>query len=212
MASRGIVAADTAPTFGAELAAHHIGGAAKILPVAFLVIVATVALYGLTAVPVARRLGVTRPARSCPLLVGGDQWVIDLARVLRSAGLRVVMWAPDEDQWTRIKHAGIELAPREQIASAVGQGADLEGATAVFMLTGEDHFNALAAATVAGNASTPVYRLAPSHGEVGQNSAGEILFASRLTHSALTDRYTVGSRIATQVFDGGIPRPLTCRS
>jgi NhaP-type Na+/H+ or K+/H+ antiporter len=76
MAPRGIVAAATASTFGAELAAHHVGGAAKILPVTFLVIVATVALYGLTAVPVARLLGVTRPARTRPLLVGGDPWVI----------------------------------------------------------------------------------------------------------------------------------------
>ena len=52
----------------------------KILPVTFLVIVATVALYGLTARPVAHRLGVTRPARTRPLLVGGDPRVIDLAR------------------------------------------------------------------------------------------------------------------------------------
>jgi NhaP-type Na+/H+ or K+/H+ antiporter len=43
MAPRGIVAAATAPTFGAELAANHVGGASKILPVVFLVIVATVA-------------------------------------------------------------------------------------------------------------------------------------------------------------------------
>jgi NhaP-type Na+/H+ or K+/H+ antiporter len=61
MAPRGIVAAATATTFGSTLAAHHVGGAAKILPVTFLVIVATVAVYGLTAVPVARRLGVTQP-------------------------------------------------------------------------------------------------------------------------------------------------------
>ena len=90
MAPRGIVAAATASTFGTQLAAHHVGGAAKILPVTFLVIVATVAIYGLTAVPVARRLHVTRPARTRPLLVGGDPWVIDLARALRSAGLDVL--------------------------------------------------------------------------------------------------------------------------
>jgi NhaP-type Na+/H+ or K+/H+ antiporter len=72
MAPRGIVAAATASTFSAQLVAHHIGGASKILPVTFLVIVATVALYGLTAVPVAERVGVTRPARTRPLLVGGQ--------------------------------------------------------------------------------------------------------------------------------------------
>jgi NhaP-type Na+/H+ or K+/H+ antiporter len=66
MAPRGIVAAATASTFGAALAAHHIDGASKILPVTFLVIFATVALYGLTAESVARRLGVTRSASTKP--------------------------------------------------------------------------------------------------------------------------------------------------
>jgi NhaP-type Na+/H+ or K+/H+ antiporter len=71
MAPRGIVAAATASTFGTGLAAHHVGGAAKILPATFVVIVATVTLYGLTAVPVARRLGVTHPARARPWRLRG---------------------------------------------------------------------------------------------------------------------------------------------
>lgn len=57
MDPRGIVAASTAATFGPPLASAGIRGADKILPVTFLVIVGTVALYGLTAVPVARMLG-----------------------------------------------------------------------------------------------------------------------------------------------------------
>ena len=122
MAPRGIVAAATASTFGATLAARHVGGASKILPVTFLVIVATVAIYGLTAVPVARRLGVTRPARSRPLLIGGDPWVIDLARALRTAGLEVLMWAPSGGQRTQIQQAGLDLAPGEQLTSAFTQG------------------------------------------------------------------------------------------
>jgi NhaP-type Na+/H+ or K+/H+ antiporter len=87
MAPRGIVAAATASTFSAGLITRHIGGAAKILPVTFLVIAATVAIYGLTSVPVARRLGVSRPARTRPLLIGGDGWVIDLSRGV-SDGIR----------------------------------------------------------------------------------------------------------------------------
>ena len=103
MAPRGIVAAATASTFTAGLVAKGIGGAAKILPVTFLVIVVTVTVYGLTAAPVARRLRVGRPARSRPLLVGGDRWVIDLGRALRSAGLQVLMWAALEEQREAIR-------------------------------------------------------------------------------------------------------------
>jgi NhaP-type Na+/H+ or K+/H+ antiporter len=207
MAPRGIIAAATASTFGATLAAHHVGGASKILPVAFLVIVLTVALYGLTAVPVARRLGVTRPARSRPLLIGGDPWVIDLALALRTAGLDVVMWAPSESQRTTIEQAQLELAPGERLAAAVTQGAGYEGVTAVLLLTAEDDYNALAATVLAGNYDIPVYRLPPSQsGVVGSNTRGEALFTPALTHPAMTARHTAGADITTQATDGGVPQ------
>jgi NhaP-type Na+/H+ or K+/H+ antiporter len=207
MAPRGIVAAATATTFGTALAAHHVGGASKILPVTFLVIVATVAIYGLTAVPVARRLGVTRPARTRPLLIGGDPWVIDLALALRTAGLDVLMWAPSDAQRTQITRAGLELAPGEQLAAAVAQGAGFEGVTAVLLLTAEDDYNALAATILAGNSDTPVYRLPPSQsGVVTSYTPGEALFTPALTHPALTARHTAGAPITTQGSDGGIPQ------
>ncbi|WP_069464493.1 cation:proton antiporter, partial [Actinacidiphila rubida] len=111
MAPRGIVAAATASTFSAELDAKGIGGAAKILPATFIVIVATVTLYGLTAGPVARRLQVVRSSRSRPLLVGGEPWVADLARALASAGLDVLVWAGTEEERDALHRAGIALAP-----------------------------------------------------------------------------------------------------
>jgi NhaP-type Na+/H+ or K+/H+ antiporter len=57
MDPRGIVAASTAATFSASLVALGIGGANKLLPATFLVIVGTVTIYGLGAVPLVRALG-----------------------------------------------------------------------------------------------------------------------------------------------------------
>jgi NhaP-type Na+/H+ or K+/H+ antiporter len=57
MDPRGIVAASTAATFSAQLAALRIGGAIKLLPATYVVIVGTVAIYGLAAAPLARKLG-----------------------------------------------------------------------------------------------------------------------------------------------------------
>ena len=205
MAPRGIVAAATASTFGAGLAAKGIGGAAKILPATFLVIVATVTLYGLTAAPVARRLRVGRPDRTRPLLVGGDAWVIDLGLALRSAGLEVLMWAALDGQRERISQAGLELAPGELLAAATGRGARLEGITAVLLLTNEDDFNALAAVLLPTSVDGRVYRLAPqrpSHGVVAPYTGGEILFRKDLTRRAVTDRYADGARITAQRADG----------
>ena len=208
MAPRGIVAAANASTFGTGLADQHFGGAAKILPATFLVIVATVAIYGLTAVPVARRLHVTRPARARPLLVGGEPWVIDLARALRTAGLEVLMWAGSQGQRDRINQAGLELAPGELLASVTARGAELEGITAVLLLTDEDDFNALAATALAGNPETRVYRLAPrhpTHGVVAPYTSGETVFAPTLTRDDISNRYAAGGQVIAQPADGPLP-------
>ena len=60
MAPRGIVAASVASVFGLQLADSGVPGAEALTPLAFLVILATVAVYGLTTAPVARRLGVAK--------------------------------------------------------------------------------------------------------------------------------------------------------
>ncbi|MET7615606.1 cation:proton antiporter [Streptomyces sp. NPDC005408] len=208
MAPRGIVAAATASTFSAGLVAKGIGGASKILPATFVVIVATVTLYGLTASPVARRLGVVRPSRSRPLLVGGDPWVIDLGVALKSAGLEVLMWAGHEQQRERIGQAGIELAPGELLAAVTGKGAELEGITAVFFLTAEDDFNALAAAILRGSVEGVVHHLgAPpeSHGVVAPFIGGEVLFGADLTWPAFSRRYEHGAAVLAQPAGAALP-------
>lgn len=157
--------------------------------------------------PVARRLGVTRPARTRPLLVGGDDWVIDLGRALRSQGLDVLMWAGFDEQRQRIKQAGLELAPGELLAAATGGAARLEGVTAVLLLTGEDDFNALGSTVLQGSVEGSIYRLGarqPSHGVVAPYTGGETLFDSQLTRYELDRRYADGARICVQPADGGV--------
>ncbi|MFB0619070.1 cation:proton antiporter [Streptomyces sp. AGS-58] len=208
MAPRGIVAAATASTFAADLVAKGIGGASKILPATFVVIVATVTLYGLTAALVARRLGVVRPSRSRPLLVGGDPWVVDLGVVLKSAGLEVLMWAGEEEQRERVRQAGIELAPGELLGAATGGAAELEGITAVYFLTAEDDFNALAAVLLRGSVEGAVHRLnapADSHGVVAPFIGGEVLFGPDLTWPAIARRYAEGAAVLGQPARDALP-------
>ncbi len=62
MDPRGIVAASTAATFSSQLIASGVDRAERLLPITFLVIVATVTIYGLSAAPLARALGLAGPA------------------------------------------------------------------------------------------------------------------------------------------------------
>ena len=206
MAPRGIVAAATASTFSAGLAANHVGGADKILPATFLVIVATVAIYGLTAVPVARRVGVSSPARTRPLLIGGDEWVVALGRVLDQAGVDVRMWARPDKQREDIKQAGLTLASGEFLQTATGKGAESEGVTMVLLLTGQDDFESLASDVLRGGTAGGVYRLASSGGSTAASRAGrEILFDPALTWPEVVRRFDAGSRVSALPADSGVP-------
>lgn len=200
MDPRGIVAAATASTFAPALLDKGIEGAEKILPVTFLVIVLTVVLYGLTAAPVAKRLGVARAARTRPLLVGGDPWVIELGRALQSAGLEVLMWAGVDTQRKKIKDAGLKLTSGELLAAATQGGALLEGVTMVLLLTNEDDFNALASTILRESVDGPIYRLRPphpSHGVVAPYTGREPLFEAALTRPVVDRRHRAGAHVAT---------------
>ncbi|MGX1130665.1 NhaP-type Na+/H+ or K+/H+ antiporter [Streptomyces glaucescens] len=208
MAPRGIVAAATASTFSATLVDEGLRDAGKILPVTFLVIVGTVLVYALTARPVAARLGVVRPARTRPLLVGGEPWAVDLARALRAAGLDVLMWAGLAEERERIREAGIELAAGELLATATNPETRLEGVTAVLLLTDDDDFNALASVVVQDRVEGPVYRVGPppdGHGVVAPYTGGSVLFGAGLVRTALATRHERGARFLVQ--PASVPRP-----
>ncbi|MGW4687021.1 cation:proton antiporter [Streptomyces sp. NPDC004244] len=213
MAPRGIVAASTATTFSATLVGDGLSGADEILPITFLVIVGTVLVYALTARPVAAALGVVRPSRTRPLLVGGAPWVVDLARALRTAGLDVLMWAGLAPERQRIEGAGIELAPGELLATAADPGARLEGVTAVFLCTDDDDFNALASVVVQDSVEGPVYRVGPppdSGAVVAPYTGGAVLFGPAVVRSVLAEHHARGARFLVQ--PASAPRPAGCET
>ncbi|MCP2322193.1 NhaP-type Na+/H+ or K+/H+ antiporter [Hamadaea flava] len=203
MAPRGIVAAATAATFGPSLVSQGFAGADKILPATFLVIVMTVTLYGLTAAPAARLLKVIRTAQSRPLLVGGQAWVLDLARTLRHLGLEVVLWAGRHTERQAIRDADLELAPGELLSDVNDPAAQIEGVTAVLLLTDEDDFNNLAATLLQGSVEGPVYRLAPAQDtEAVSAGGGPALFGPGLTRDSIIQRYAQGQRITVDATAG----------
>ena len=101
----------------------------------------------------------------------------------------------------RIRQAGIELAPGELLGAATGGAAELEGITAVYFLTAEDDFNALAAVILRGSVEGTVHRLnapADSHGVVAPFIGGEVLFGADLTWPTFSRRYEDGAAVLGQ--------------
>ena len=90
MDPRGVVAASTATTFTVTLSAAGFD-ADFLLPVTFGVILGTGLIYGLTAKPAARLLGVAEPAPTGVALLGDDPWLRSFAGCLARAGVPTVL-------------------------------------------------------------------------------------------------------------------------
>ena len=106
-------------------------------------IFATVVLYGLTAVPVARRLGVAGAEGIVALVVGGHGWALKVAHALRRAGAAVRVWTGDTDEQAAARAAGLEADRGRMMVDAVTREAELEEVTDALLLTSSDDFNAL---------------------------------------------------------------------
>jgi NhaP-type Na+/H+ or K+/H+ antiporter len=146
MAPRGIVAGATASAFGLALAERGVAGADRILPIVFVAIFGTVVLYGLTGVPVARRLGIAGAGGTLALVVGGHDWAREVAAALRRAGVGVRVWTGSADELEAARAAGLDADRGRMMVDSVSREAELEEVTDALLLTDNDDFNALAAA------------------------------------------------------------------
>ena len=86
-----IVAAAVASVFSMRLVDAGMAEAAQLTPVVFMVIVGTVLVYGLTAGPVARWLGVSNPDPQGVLIAGAHALGRNMGKVLQEAGFRVLL-------------------------------------------------------------------------------------------------------------------------
>ncbi len=199
MAPRGIVAAATASAFGLSLTAAGIGGADEILPIAFVVIFATVVLYGLTAAPVSRLLGVAGAGAPVVLVVGGHAWARQLANALKGAGLGIRLWTGRPAEQEAARRLGLDAGHAQLGVDLESREAELEEVSTALLMTDSDDFNALAAFELRRElGSDRVYRLAP-RGEaldlVPTYAEGGILFSEKLTFEELSRRFDSGARI-----------------
>jgi len=199
LAPRGIVAAATASAFGLQLTQAGVSGAEDILPITFIVIFATVVLYGLTAAPVARLLGIAGAGARVVLVVGGHTWGRALAKALESAGLGVRLWTGRPDEQAAAREAGLDAGKARLGVDLATREEELEEVSDALLVTESDDFNALAAYELRDELGHEhVYRLAPS-GEVldlvPAYAEGNILFHADLTYAELTRRFEAGATL-----------------
>jgi NhaP-type Na+/H+ or K+/H+ antiporter len=127
LAPRGIVAAAVASLFAYQLRPIYPEAIDGMVPVIFAVIVGTVAIYGLTAAPLAQWLGLADPDPDGLLFIGADDWVRTVARHLQELGFAVTLIDNNPEHVERAREAGITAYVANALSDSVLDEVDLSG-------------------------------------------------------------------------------------
>jgi NhaP-type Na+/H+ or K+/H+ antiporter len=218
LAPRGIVAAAVSSVFGlgaasllaTEGASEQLIGQAELLaPVTFLVILATVACYGLTAAPMARALRLADANPQGVLFAGADAWVRQLALTVKNCGVPVLLVDTNFRNVSEARMAGLTAECASILSEHVQEEIDLSGIGRLLALTPNDEVNALAIrelAHVFGRAH--VYQLAPRNVDSRRRQSvparlrGRLAFDRSVNRDELQQRLAAGAKIKkTQLTD-----------
>ena len=202
VAPRGIVAAAVASVFALQMREVGYAHADRLVPLTFLVIVATVVVYGLTAGPLARWLQLARRNSQGVIIVGAHSWAREIAKALQQGGCQVLLIDTNRSNIVAARLAGLPATYGSIISQDITERVDLGGMGRLLALTSNDEINSLAALNFTDLfGRSEVYQL-PVEGNgnglkqtVSHHLRGRLLFGPGLTYRSLARRFVAGSII-----------------
>jgi len=205
LAPRGIVAAAVASLFSFRLEPYFPAQTDGLVPIIFLVIVGTVAVYGLTISPVARWLGLASPDPQGVLFVGAHAWARALASALHEEGFAVLMVDSNPKNVREARRRGLPARRTNVLAEGVTDELDLGGIGRLLALTPNEEVNSLAALHFSEIFETSdTYQLAArssdgvtATAELPQHLRGQPLFGPAVTFVELEERFEAGAEVRT---------------
>ena len=205
MGPRGIVAAAVSSIFAFELVEAGYEGAEELVPLTFLVIIGTVAFYGLTAGPMARRLGLAEEDPQGVLIVGAHRLARAIAAVLKEHGFPAKLLDTNRHNVRQARLQGLDAHHGNAYSEGVLQELDLWGIGRLLAMTSNNEVNSLAALHFPEVFSrAEVYQLpVPENGDVAekreteppQHLTGRYLFGSETTYYYLMEQFENGAEV-----------------
>jgi NhaP-type Na+/H+ or K+/H+ antiporter len=190
VAPRGIVTASIASLFALRLVGLGVPDAEALVPLTFLVLIATVMVYGFTLNPFIRWLSLENSRVSGVLVVGGNPFAVAVARLLNRLphfATTVVDLNRDYVQCARIE--GVQAIHGSVFSSRVVEDMHLGLFRDMIALTDNDELNSLACIRYDGViGSEHVFRIPPAHMNAGQTDGikkmgtGQMLMADDFYH------------------------------
>ena len=201
IAPRGIVAASVTSVFVLTLVELGYAEAQIIVPLVFLVIVATVLVQGGTAKWVARRLGVAEADPQGFLMAGANTFSCELAAVLQRAGIVVRLIDANYNNVAAARLRGLNAMQGNILSTFVEDDVDLTGVGRLLALTNNEEANALACKHFEDElGSANVFQLPPvlsarTGEQFNRTQLGRLLFARTATFATLQAALESGGQI-----------------
>ncbi len=198
MAPRGIVAAATSSTFALGLSNAGISGAEKLVPITFIVIVATALIYGLSGAPVARALGVAKTGPGGVLLIGATTVGRAIGRALKAQGLTVVLWTGNDERARAAKADGLIVYVGDPTADATaGVPSELDELKFALAVGDDEGLDAMFATDLSEYFGRErVFQLPVKEGRTADYyTRSQVLFDSSANHDMLAARIEAGAEI-----------------
>lgn len=201
MAPRGIVAASVASVFTFELAEAGLEGVEQLVADTFLIIVGTVSIYGLTAGPLARRLGLSEQNPQGILFVGGHKIARTIGKILHDLEFSVVLLDTNRDNIAAGEALGLNMHYGDALSEDVIEEIELTGIGRLLAITPNNEVNSLATfifPELFGRAEMyqlPYELAGDLEGHITQHINGRFLFNNRMTFRALQEAIDNGAHI-----------------
>jgi CPA1 family monovalent cation:H+ antiporter len=204
LAPRGIVAAAVSSVFALELertSGIDLPGADQLATVTFLVIVGTVAVYGLAASPIAKWLKLADEKTNGLLIAGADSWVRDFALLFKKAEIPVLLVDTNYAKVSQAKVDGLDAVCANILNEGVREELSLAGIGSFLAMTPNDEVNSLAVKECReffgrAGAYQMTFNVAKLHERRGmtKNLMGRELFGEGLTFSKIRDQHKMGAQ------------------
>ncbi|WP_265499212.1 cation:proton antiporter [Paracoccus beibuensis] len=142
---RGVVMVAVSGLFGAKLVDAGIEDGATLAPLAFIIVLATVLIYGFTLAPLARRLGLSGPERPGLLIIGGSPFAVALAQALEKAGVDALIADTNRQHLAPARHAGLPTYYGDILGEAAEHQVEFIAYPVVLAASDNDAYNTLVA-------------------------------------------------------------------
>ncbi len=212
IAPRGIVAAAVSSIFALRMFEAGYTEASQLAPITFMVIIGTVAVYGLGSPLLAKRLGVAEPNPQGVFIVGAQPWAVTIAKVLKDSGFKVFLADINLSNIFNARMEGIPTYYGSIVSESILNKIDLDGIGRLMALTPNDSVNSLATLRFEEVFdSSELYQLIPLGEEKGDKEKvskhlrGRFLFGSGINYQYLARRFAAGAVVKktklTEEFD-----------